>query len=62
IVACRNVLVYFDAEGRRKVQNHCHKALKVGGILTLGPADTLELPDRFRTVWGPATVMYEKLG
>ncbi|MBY0432180.1 MAG: protein-glutamate O-methyltransferase CheR [Rhodospirillales bacterium] len=62
VVACRNVLVYFDAQGRRVAQESCWDALRPGGMLMLGPADTIEFPDRFRTIWGPATVMYEKKG
>jgi two-component system CheB/CheR fusion protein len=39
LVSCRNVLIYFDDESRRRALRTIHHALRPGGILVLGPAE-----------------------
>ncbi|HAM50338.1 MAG TPA: chemotaxis protein CheR, partial [Nitrospiraceae bacterium] len=41
IVFCRNVLIYFDCEARKKVINDFHDRLLDGGYLLLGHAESL---------------------
>jgi chemotaxis protein methyltransferase CheR len=41
VVACRNVLIYFDPEGIRRVLGSLSLALRPGGHLALGAADRL---------------------
>ena len=41
IIFCRNVLIYFDNPTKAKVVNKLHNALKVGGYLIIGGAESL---------------------
>jgi len=60
VVFCRNVLIYFDVESKRKILDQLHGTLFRGGYLLLGGSETtLNLTDRFeRKVFGP-TVFYQ---
>ena len=47
-IFCRNVLIYFDRDARRRVVELFHDRLADGGYLFLGHSETLlELSDRF---------------
>jgi chemotaxis methyl-accepting protein methylase len=39
LVVCRNLLIYFDDTANRRAQENLVSALRVGGVLVLGPAD-----------------------
>ncbi len=41
IILCRNVLIYFNQEAKRKAADNLEKKLKPGGYLLLGHADSL---------------------
>ncbi len=41
ILFCRNVLIYFDEDMKKKVANHFHDVLKPGGYLFLGHSEYL---------------------
>jgi chemotaxis protein methyltransferase CheR len=41
IIFCRNVLIYFDAEARKKVVENFYERLSEGGYLLLGHAESL---------------------
>jgi chemotaxis protein methyltransferase CheR len=60
VVFCRNVLIYFDVESKRKILDQLHGTLFRGGYLLLGGSETtLGLTDRFeRKVFGQ-TVFYQ---
>lgn len=60
IILCRNVLIYFDIETRKRVQSLLHKALRTGGMLMLGPPDTLLLQEEFESRWKADSVCYVK--
>ncbi len=60
IILCRNVLIYFNIETRRRVQSLLHKALSTGGTLMLGPPDTLLLQEEFESRWKADSVCYIK--
>ena len=60
LVVCRNVLMYLSDRARRHVETLFHRALGAGGILALGPTDTLRQPDLFQPQWSASTVLYRK--
>jgi chemotaxis protein methyltransferase CheR len=41
VVFCRNVMIYFDVPGRQRVLRGFHRALREGGFLLLGHAESL---------------------
>jgi chemotaxis protein methyltransferase CheR len=41
VVFCRNMLIYFDAQSRRKVIDLFHERLFPGGVLLLGHSESL---------------------
>jgi chemotaxis protein methyltransferase CheR len=60
-VFCRNVLIYFDEKGKKKVIENLHQALKPGGYLTIGHAESLHNISRgFRPLIFPGTIAYQK--
>jgi chemotaxis protein methyltransferase CheR len=52
LIACRNVLIYFDRASQERLFDHFHAALAHGGFLVLGMVETLfgEARRRFATV------------
>ncbi|MEO0398048.1 MAG: CheR family methyltransferase [Pseudomonadota bacterium] len=51
LVACRNLLIYFDEQAQRKVIAMFHFALRQGGVLFLGPSETLgDLNEEFDAI------------
>lgn len=60
VVFCRNVLIYFDVENKKKILAELRETLFRGGYLLLGGTETtLNLDDRFqRKIVGPA-VFYQ---
>ncbi|MFH1287719.1 MAG: protein-glutamate O-methyltransferase CheR [bacterium] len=50
MIACRNVLIYFQRGLQEKVIKHFHKALRPNGILWLGKSETL---------WGETETLFE---
>jgi chemotaxis protein methyltransferase CheR len=48
LVFCRNVMIYFDNETKRKIMKEIHSTLFRGGWLLLGGAETaVNLEERF---------------
>lgn len=41
LILCRNVLIYFDEETRRRICRRFHAVLRPGGVLLLGAAENL---------------------
>lgn len=68
IIFCRNVLIYFDVETKKKVLENMHKLLKADGFLSLGAAETMmgvtdafERVDGVRGVYQPAQSQEKRL-
>lgn len=60
LVSCRNLLIYFQPAIQRKVMALFHFALKIGGVLVLGPSESPgDVADEFDTV-DPHWKMYKK--
>jgi len=51
VILCRNVLIYFDREGKKRVIDNLHDRLRPSGFLLLGHSENLlHLPTRFEAV------------
>lgn len=60
VVFCRNVLIYFDMEAKRKILEQLHGTLFRGGYLLLGGSETtLNLSSRFERRIVGQTVLYQ---
>ncbi len=60
VVFCRNVLIYFDMEAKKKILEGIHGALFRGGYLLLGGSETtLNLTARFQPKVFGQTVFYQ---
>jgi len=60
VIFCRNVLIYFDTETKRKILSELRGALFPGGYLVLGGAETtLNLDDKFKRVTSGRAVLYQ---
>ena len=58
LLSCRNVLIYLEAQGQRRVIGQCSFALRQGGLLLLGSAEVpgpsegrFELVDKGARLW-----------
>lgn len=61
IIFCRNVLIYFDKKAIHKVVRSLYDALKTGGYLLLGHAETITGMDTgFETIYAPSAFYYRK--
>ena len=60
LVLCRNTLIYFDEPANRRVQNSLAAALRPGGVLVLGSADTLRVAGGFESIASFGATAYRK--
>jgi chemotaxis protein methyltransferase CheR len=61
VVFCRNVLIYFDSDFRRRVVHHLFQSLKPGGYLVIGHSESLRgIYEGFATVHCAGTVVYQR--
>jgi chemotaxis protein methyltransferase CheR len=61
VILCRNVIIYFDIEGKRRVVETFHEKLRPGGHLLLGHAETLiNLSTSFELRHLPRDLVYRK--
>lgn len=62
IVFCRNVIIYFDDEMKRKVINAFYDNLMPGGVLIIGHSESLHNISRaFQLEHHKGTILYRKL-
>ena len=60
LVLCRNVLIYFDFPGRKKILGELRSTLAPGGYLLLGASETtFNLEDGFLRKSIGSTVVYQ---
>ncbi len=61
IIFCRNVLIYFDIEFRRRVVTHLYNALRPGGFLVIGHSESLRgVHEGFDSIRCPGTMIYQR--
>ncbi len=61
MIFCRNVLIYFDEKGKKKVIENLYESLKPNGYLTIGHAESLHNVSRgFKPLIFPGTIAYQK--
>ena len=60
LIVCRNTLIYFDAPANHRVQNNLAAALRPGGVLVLGAADTLRTSCAFEPIASRGATAYRK--
>jgi chemotaxis protein methyltransferase CheR len=60
VIFCRNVLIYFDVETKKKILGELRGALFSGGYLALGGSETtLNLDDQFKRVPAGRAILYQ---
>lgn len=63
VVFCRNVIIYFDDEMKKKVVSSFYDNLQPGGYLVLGHSESIHKISRaFTPVMQPGGIMYRKQG
>ena len=60
LVLCRNTLIYFDEPANRRAQENLAAALRPGGVLVLGSADTLRVAGGFEPIASIGATAYRK--
>ncbi len=58
LVVCRNVMIYFQVEAKRQVQELFHRALAPRGALLLGGTDVQYWPERYERQYGGGGTWY----
>jgi len=63
IVFCRNVIIYFDEDMKKRVVSSFYDNLMPGGYLMLGHSETLhKISSTFKPIYHPGTISYKKEG
>jgi chemotaxis protein methyltransferase WspC len=61
LIFCRNVLIYFHAEARKRVLTNLDRLLTPDGLLCMGHAEPLSLLDElFQTMGSPGYFLFER--
>jgi chemotaxis protein methyltransferase CheR len=60
IILCRNVIIYFHSELKKKITDQFAKILKPGGVLILGASETLyNISDKFAVFYDGPSIYYK---
>ncbi len=62
LVSCRNLLIYLQPEAQATVIDHCHFALRQGGVLLLGSAETIGPADGLFDIIAKPERLYRRSG
>lgn len=61
IVFCRNVIIYFDADMKKRVIGSFYDNLLPGGYLMVGHSESLhKVSNTFKPIFHPGTIAYQK--
>jgi chemotaxis protein methyltransferase CheR len=61
VIFCRNVMIYFDRDGQKRLVEKFHMSLSENGCLFLGHSETMHgLSDKFRFIHQNKGTMYRK--
>lgn len=61
VIFCRNALIYFDREAKRRFVAHFARALEAGGYLFVGHSESLHgISDDFKLIHFPGALAYRK--
>ena len=61
MISCRNLLIYLDGDAQRRLLPIFHYALRPGGVLFLGPSETIcGFGDLFETIDGKSKIYRRK--
>ena len=62
IIFCKNVLIYFDINSKKRVIQHFFNSLVKGGYLFVGFSESLfGISDRFKLIHYPGGMVYSKI-
>lgn len=62
VIFCRNVLIYFDLDSKKRVIQHFFNSLTLGGYLFIGFSESLfGINDRFKLCHFPGGMVYQKV-
>lgn len=63
IVFCRNVIIYFDVDMKKRVVSSFYDNLLPGGYMMLGHSEALhKISNTFKPIYHPGTIAYKKEG
>ncbi len=62
VIFCRNVLIYFNIESKKRVIQKFFNSLTLGGYLFIGFSESLfQISDRFKLIHFPGGMVYQKV-
>lgn len=61
VIFCRNVMIYFSPEGKKKILQSFYKMLNENGVLIMGASETIfDFPEKFKGMHSGPTTYYMK--
>jgi chemotaxis protein methyltransferase CheR len=62
LVLCRNILIYFKDADVRAILSKLESSLRPGGVLMLGPADSMRHAEGFDMLTDGRALLWKKKG